>query len=193
MNVSRWELEGFASPPQTFVSTGVEMLFRAYSNGVRDAAGNWHGSARQGNCFFVFSPGTARGPIHTATVDTTLFEAGFLERNLNAALWENTFHFVGVFQLRQGVGYRIGPIGHETRGTQRRALSDSRGQVTNQALSHTASADFTGPKAGLRQVMLDMPADVAPGLYLAGVLTQVARHDVVGRERYTYRPSTHWQ
>src|SRR4051794_16358567 len=93
-----WETQGFAGPPAEFTSTGAERIMRCYSRSFRDRADNWHGSRQYGNCFWTFGYGDRTGPILNHPLDLDVLTATFLEANLNAALWNNTFQKIGVFQ-----------------------------------------------------------------------------------------------
>ena len=134
--IAAWEDDGFAALPAEHTSKGTEKIMRCYSQGIQDRAGNWDGSRRYGNCFWVFRSGVDNGPIANQanqTIDRELLTVDFLEANLNAALWNNTYQRVGVFQMRNGLKYRIGPIGHNTRGTQMVVFGEpkgARGEIT---------------------------------------------------------------
>jgi len=200
--ISVWEREGFATQPTEYTSNGTERVMRCYSKSFQDQAGNWRGSRKHSNCFWVFQWGSNNGPITNDSSYCDALDVDFLEANLNAALWENTFQYVGIFQMRGGLRYRIGLIGQNTRGTQRVGFAypekhsdetDERcWKRTTEYLTHTSSYDFSNPTKSLLQVMLDVssqPYNVEN--YLPRVLTLVAEHSVKDSIRYLARGSTH--
>lgn len=114
--IPQWELAGFASPPAQHTSCGGEFLFRCFSPvSTTDRYGNRFGSRRLSNCFFAFRHGPATDPIHNPSRIPAPFRFSFLEGNLNAALWNNTYGKVAQFCLTPRVTYFVGPVGHETR------------------------------------------------------------------------------
>jgi hypothetical protein len=145
----------------------------------------------------VFRTGIENGPIGNATIDRDLINIYLLEANLNAALWNNTYQRVGVFQMQSGLKYRIGPIGQTTRGTHKLRFLDQgihrhRSAPFEAALTHSSSDDFTSPIKVLLQVMLDVSGHSKNvSGYLARVLTLLAEHPVIGRERYLGDRPTH--
>jgi hypothetical protein len=115
--VLNWELSGFAERPAQHTSCGGEFLFRCFSPvSVADRYGNRFGSRRISNFFFAFRHGSATDPIRNPSWIPAPFRVSFLERNLNAALWNNTYGKVALFCLLRGVHYLVGTVGHETRG-----------------------------------------------------------------------------
>ena len=183
-----WQMNGFGAPPKAYIASGVEKVFRCYSASFQDAAGNWHGSRRSGNCFWVFRFGSDDGPIaHAGAVTEREVEIGFLERNLNAALWGNTYQTVGLFRLHVGVSYLIGPIGQETRGIQKDARF-RHARIPEESVTHLSSRDFTGGPKRLLQVVLPEPWSRNP----TQAMTLIAEFPVKGRERYLGGRSTTW-
>lgn len=196
--IPKWETDGFAGSTAEHSSEGIEKIMRCYSHGIQDRAGNWHGSRQYNNCFWVFRAGVDDGPISNKTTDLSELNIDFLEANLDAALWNNTYQRVAVFQMRRGLKYRIGPVGQNTRGTQKVTFAEPSGpggKVTfgkSESLTHTASYDYTIPVKALLQVVLEIPAGTKDmDAYLKGVLTLVAEYSIIGRERYLGAHSTH--
>ncbi|MGY0777342.1 hypothetical protein ACW7BC_05600 [Azospirillum argentinense] len=134
--IPKWEGEGFREQPKTYEATGSQFLFRAYSSTwlvPRDTGGFEEltfGSRRIANCFFVFSHGDTfseiRNPI---SINKSIFTVHFLESELNAALWGNTYKFVGQFSLKKGTIYCIGPIGQTTRGFDDNKITNNEGVI----------------------------------------------------------------
>lgn len=91
-----WQDAGYASPPDERVATAHESIciYRAY---------NTFGP-RLRNCFFT--PSLRGAAIEHLTAE-------ILETELNAALWGNNFERVAVFQILEGIKYKIGPIAHD--------------------------------------------------------------------------------
>ncbi len=180
--VPHWEKMGFAAKPATYTSNGIEKIWRCYSGGFQDRLGNWQGSRQYSNCYWVFRAGTDDGPIPNQTIHRDLLNVDFLEANLNAALWNNTFQKAGLFQLINGIRYFIGPIGQTTRG----AKADG-------TLIHASSNDYTHPAKTLLQVVLFVPSFIADAEdFLKDALTLVAEFPIKGRERYLGDRSTQW-
>ncbi len=65
-----------------------------------------HGRTSQMLGRFFFTPQVGGVPRMHWTADV-------LERELNAALWDNDFRFLAKFRVLPGVRYRIGPIAHD--------------------------------------------------------------------------------
>lgn len=188
--IPQWEMNGFGGAPAEHTATGVERVFRCYGNSFRDDAGNWHGSRKEGNCFWVFRQAALSDPVlNCQFVPRDLLNVEFLERNLNAALWNNTYHMVGMFQLKTGVKYLIGSIGHDTRGIQRNVIFKRQsGSSVPEDLTHVSSEDHTGGPKVLRQVTLLPPWSADP----PGAMSMVAEYPVEGRERYLGARSRRW-
>jgi hypothetical protein len=196
--IPKWEADGFAGSTAEHPSEGTEKIMRCYSHGIQDRAGNWYGSRQYNNCFWIFRAGVDDGPISNKTIDLSKLNVDFLEANLNAALWNNTYQRVAVFQMRKGLKYRIGPVGQNTRGTQKVIFAEPSGpsgQVTSgkpESLTHTASYDYTTPVKALLQVVLEIPTGTKDtDAYLREVLTLVVEYPITGRERYLGAHSTH--
>ena len=143
-NLQWWEKLGFGDEPKLYPANGNEIICRAFSprevyvsafdskpssappgpliraNGdtIRDA--RLSGSRELSNCFFVGKTGYEKDksgtylPIQNYTIPRSKWTGEYLERNLNAFVWENAFHKVAVFRLEPGTLYLIGSVGQDT-------------------------------------------------------------------------------
>ncbi|MEF3074221.1 hypothetical protein V2P20_04215 [Methylobacter sp. Wu1] len=88
--------DGFdENPTQKQVESGtILIVYRAHGN-LSKMIGR-----------FFFTPQIAGTPRINWTAD-------MLERELNAALWDNDFRYLAKFRVLEGVKYKIGPIAHD--------------------------------------------------------------------------------
>ncbi|WP_290575941.1 hypothetical protein [Ketobacter sp.] len=160
----RWEAEGFARKPQTYVSVGTEIIFRCYSTNPgrevmsHDAAAKWNeGSQLWGNCFFVplICP---EGKIYndaTYTKYKKKWTWEYLESQLNAWFWGNDYERVSAWKINSGVKYRIGLVGQST-------MANSTAKIANKDGSFSATSiqqrhlPWPNLVPELKQVVLDV-------------------------------------
>ena len=162
-----WEMQGFAAPPEPFVSTGSEVLVRAFnpdapanraaatahaarapglSDGERRklAMGFGHGtSGILSNCFFVPAFNQTSGPIMPRVIDTSGWDGAFLEDNLSAFIFGNDYAALAFYRMPEGIPYSIGTVARYPR------------YVSNGRIEHWAPKGKTRPNSPiLRQIVL---------------------------------------
>jgi len=164
MTLIDWQERGFAASPECHTASGIEQIFRAYSDErfdepiatAKSTTTDMVGSSLLSNCFFVPMIKSSTGAILNLQVDPTAWSATFLEINLNAWMWGNRFEKVCQFQLGTGARYWIGPIAQEFSGTfeDHSANKQSNGKPppTGQVQSWTPIGLKTDE---LRQVVID--------------------------------------
>ena len=122
-----------------------------------------HGDTSQLIGRFYFTPLIAGIPRMNWTAD-------LLERELNAALWDNDFKFLAKFRVLSGVRYKIGPIAQDNyRGVERKdgveTPFEQFSYFKNAGLFHQVQIDMMGDWRRYLDLLEDVPLN--PGRFVA--------------------------
>lgn len=178
--LSDWQGAGFSAPPVFHISNGNEEVARAFSQSPFYAGKERHGSLLWGGCFFAFSTASTRigvGRIDRAAIAN--LDVYILEDELNAALWNNTYQKIALFNMPQGIGYWLGYVGMNIRTTERVFDNGKESKIPGQMKYNKPS------KRRMMQITLADQSHV-------GKLTLIGQYSVRDAYRYIGARSRSW-